>query len=224
MALLLFDIDGTLLLRAARAHGDAIRAALHAVHGVDTSGVRVDTAGRTDPEICRVLLLGAGVSATRIDERADRVRAAAVRAYTERCPADLSGHVAPGIAALLADLDAREDVRLSLVTGNLEGIARLKLERAGLGPRFARGQGGFGSDSEDRGELPAVARRRAGADGRPHPRADTIVIGDTPRDVACARIDGVRCVAVTTGRYGADELAGADVVARSPAELRAALL
>ncbi len=224
MVLLLFDIDGTLLLRAAREHGEAIREALHTVHGVDTSGVRVETAGRTDPEICRALLLGAGVSAERIGERADRVRAAAVAAYARRCPADLSGHVAPGIAALLADLDAREDVRLSLVTGNFEAIARLKLDRAGLGHRFPRGQGGFGSDREDRTELPEVARRRAGTRGRPHPREDTIVIGDTPRDIACAQADGVRCIAVTTGRYGPDELAGADVVARDVRELRGALL
>jgi phosphoglycolate phosphatase-like HAD superfamily hydrolase len=223
LALLLFDIDGTLLLRAAREHGEAMRAALHAVHGVDTSGVRVETAGRTDPEICRALLLACGVSAARIAERADRVRAAAVRDYARRCPADLSAHVAPGIAALLDDLGARDDVRLALVTGNFEAIARLKLDRAGLGHHFPRGQGGFGSDSEDRSELPAVARRRAGAGGRAHPREDTVVIGDTPRDIACAHADGVRCVAVTTGRYGPQELAGADVVACDPRELRAAL-
>ncbi len=224
MRLLLFDIDGTLLLRAAREHGEAIRAALRAVHGVDTQDVRVETAGRTDPEICRALLVASGVSARRVAERADRVRAAAVQAYARLCPADLSAHVAPGVPALLADLDAREDVRLSLVTGNFEAIARLKLDRAGLGRFFARGQGGFGSDSEDRTELPAVARRRAAQHGRAPPREHPVVIGDTPRDIACAHADGVRCVAVTTGRYGPEELAGADVVARDPGELRAALL
>jgi phosphoglycolate phosphatase-like HAD superfamily hydrolase len=57
----------------------------------------------------------------------------------------------------------------------------------------------------------------------PVPRDQTIVIGDTPRDIACARADGVRCVAVTTGQYGPEELAGADAVARDAAELRASL-
>jgi len=221
--LLLFDIDGTLLLRAASEHAAAIRHALHAVHGVDTSGVRVETAGRTDPEICRALLLGAGVSAERIAERADRVRAEAVAAYARLAPDDLSGAVAPGIAALLRDLAGRDDVVLSLVTGNFEAIARLKLDRAGLGRYFPRGQGGFGSDREDRTELPGVARARAASGGVVHPRARTVVIGDTPLDLACARADGVRCVAVTTGRYGPAELAGADVVARDPRELRAAV-
>ncbi len=84
---------------------------------------------------------------------------------------------------------------LALVTGNYEPIARLKLRAAGIGGFFRRGQGGFGSDHEDRAMLPQIARRRAGDDdGNPWPRAQTAVIGDTPRDIACARADGVRVV------------------------------
>ena len=55
------------------------------------------------------------------------------------------------------------------------------------------------------------------------PRAKTVVIGDTPRDIACARADGVRCIAVATGPYGPDDLAKADVVLRSAHELLDAL-
>ncbi len=127
---------------------------------------------------------------------------------------------------LLAALAARpDDFRLSLVTGNLEPVARLKLKRAGLGRWFAAGQGAFGSDSEDRSELPAIARRRAGRldGGRPYPRERTVVIGDTPRDIACARADGVRCIAVATGSYGAEALAEADAVVASAHGLVAAL-
>jgi len=80
-------------------------------------------------------------------------------------------------------------------------VARLKLRRAGLERWFRSGQGGFGSDSEDRVSLPPLARRRAGTPGRPYPREQTLVIGDTPRDIACARADGLRCVAVTTGPF-----------------------
>ncbi|MDX6666487.1 MAG: phosphoglycolate phosphatase, partial [Solirubrobacteraceae bacterium] len=72
---------------------------------------------------------------------------------------------------------------------------------------------GFGSDHEDRTELPSIARARAGSPEAPHPRASTLVIGDTPRDIACAHADGVRCVAVASGPYRAEELAGADAVA-----------
>jgi phosphoglycolate phosphatase len=111
------------------------------------------------------------------------------------------------------------------VTGNLEAVARLKLDRAGLGGWFAAGQGAFGSDAEDRAQLPAIARRRAGRldGGAPYPRERTVVIGDTPRDIACARADGVRCVAVATGPYAAEELAGANAVARAAHELPALL-
>jgi phosphoglycolate phosphatase-like HAD superfamily hydrolase len=91
---------------------------------------------------------------------------------------------------------------------------------------FEQGQGGFGSDSPDRADLPPVARARAGrADGAgsPWPRERTVVIGDTPRDIACARADGVRVVAVPTGPFAAAELAGADVLIGSLHELPEAL-
>ena len=192
------------------------------MHGVTLDGV-VDYAGRTDAAITRDLLMLAGVAAEAIDERWEEVKTAAAVAYARLCPEDLSDRVAPGMVELLDELSARTgDFRLSLVTGNLEPIARLKLHRAGLGDYFARGQGAFGSDSEDRTELPAVARRRAGK-GDPYPRTHTAVIGDTPLDIACARADGVRAVAVATGPYSVDDLRAADDVAVDATDLRGVL-
>jgi phosphoglycolate phosphatase-like HAD superfamily hydrolase len=219
--LVLFDIDGTLLTGATRAHSQALDAAIHEVHGVDPAGrrARINPAGRTDGEIARLILLDLGVSARRIDELATDVRDACCRIYAQICPPDLSSHVVPGIVDLLPWLASREGVTLGLVTGNYEPVGRLKLKRAGIGKWFASAPGAFGSDSEDRAALPAIARRRAGHT----PREQTVVIGDTPRDIACARADGVRCVAVTTGQYGADELSDADAVARDAAELREVL-
>src|SRR5579875_80659 len=221
--LLLFDIDGTLVWRASGEHAVALREALHSVHGLDPAfDHAISAAGRTDGEIARLLLLAGGVSAKAIDERALEVREAAVAAYARLCPSDLSDRVVAGIPELLGSLHARDDVRLSLVTGNFEPIAQLKLRRAGIGRCFEPGQGAFGSDSEDRAVLPEIARRRAGTDGVPWPRERTLVIGDTPRDIACARADGVRCLAVATGPHGADELRDADAVA-GPGELAAVL-
>lgn len=214
--LLLLDIDGTLLAGATDAHARALYRALGEVHGLSVvEGLGVETAGRTDGDIARTILLGHGVSATRIDERAGDVREACCRAYVELCPDDLSGCVLPGVVELLETLGGREDVLLALLTGNFEPVARRKLRQAGLGHHFAHGQGAFGSDSDDRSDLPAIARERAGH----HPRERTLVIGDTPRDIACARADGVGCLAVATGRFGAAELAGADGVARDAREL-----
>jgi phosphoglycolate phosphatase-like HAD superfamily hydrolase len=224
--LLLFDIDGTLLHAATKAHLEAIHQALHIVHRVEVDRVpiKLSAAGRTDPEIARTILLAAGISAQRIDERADDVREECCRAYAQLCPDDLSHTVLPGIPELLDWLGGRDEgVILGLLTGNYEAVARLKLARAGLGRRFPSGQGAFGSDAEDRAALPRIARRRAGRLGSPQPREKTVIIGDTPRDIACAQADGVRCLAVTTGPYGAHELSEADAVARDAGELRSAL-
>ena len=223
--LLLFDIDGTLVAGATDAHRDALLAALLEVHGVDARNARrpLSPAGRTDGEIARSLLLDAGVSASRIDERADAVRDACGRIYAQLCTEDLSHTVLPGVRELLNWLSERDDVLLGLLTGNYEAVARLKLARTGLGGYFRSVQGAFGSDAEDRAALPAIARRRAGTLGVPYPRAMTLVIGDTPRDIACAQADQVQCIAVATGPYAADALTAADVVVGDARELQAAL-
>jgi phosphoglycolate phosphatase-like HAD superfamily hydrolase len=220
--LLLFDIDGTLLSRATTAHSEALHEALHRVHGVDTRSRRpeIAPAGRTDGEIARLLLMHAGVSARAIDEGATAVRDACCEIFAQLCPPSLADKVIPGIPDLVPWLAARDDVRLSLVTGNYEPVGRLKLSRAGLGRHFPAGQGGFGSDSEDRAALPGIARKRARHDGVSHPRRRTIVIGDTPRDIACAHADELRCFAVTTGPFQAAELTDADAVATDSAQLR----
>ena len=211
--LLLWDIDGTLLQRASREHADALRVALVEVHGeLSLDGHQIEAAGRTDGAIARDLLVAAGLAPPAIDARADDVIAACCALYDELCPADLSPRVAPGVADALAELGGRPDAfRFSLVTGNYERVARLKLARAGIGSWFPKGQGGFGSDAEERERLPPIARSRAGG----WPRERTVVIGDTPRDIACARADGLRVVAVATGPYGVEALADADAVVDS---------
>ena len=211
--LVLFDIDGTLLIRAHVEHRHALADAVREVYGVTDPGpAAVPAAGRTDGEIAREICLLGNVSADDIDARAADFRAACATAYARRCPPDLADRLAPHVGDVLRALSAEQGVRLSLVTGNLEAVARLKLARAGLGDFFATGQGGFGSDADDRTELPAIARKRAGTNGTPYPRAKTVVVGDTPNDIACARADGVRCVAVATGPFDAARLNAADAV------------
>lgn len=226
--LLLFDIDGTLVQEASREHAEALLQALRNVHRIEIRPIRRhgSAAGRTDGEIARSILLDAGVAADRIDDRAAAVQEECCRLYAGMCPADLSQAVVDGIPETLEWLAGLDGVQLALLTGNFEPVARVKLRAAGIGKWFAPRQGAFGSDSEDRSMLPPIARRRAGEAaglGVSWPRAETLVIGDTPRDIACAHADGVRCLAVTTGPHADDNLDQADALARSSAELRAEL-
>jgi phosphoglycolate phosphatase len=123
--------------------------------------------------------------------------------------ADTSGWEArPGAAEALSRLQA-EGVRLALVTGNPEPIARARLRRLGLERFFPRGQGAFGCEAEERAALLELARERAGD----WPAAATAEIGDAPADVASAKAAGFRSIAITSHRMRAErELAGADEI------------
>lgn len=216
--LVLFDIDGTLLLRSSAEHAAALREALASVYGV-VATQQVPAAGRTDTAIARELAALGGVGSERFEDGLELFKAVTVARFEQLCPASLADRVAPGMRELLGTLDARTDVCCSLVTGNYEAVARLKLARAGIGGYFPPGQGAFGSDAESREQLPPLARARAGN----HSREGAIVVGDTPLDVACARADGLRVLAVATGPHPASDLIGADAVAADGWELAALL-
>ena len=111
----------------------------------------------------------------------------------------------PGVRALVERLGEIDECLVGLLTGNIEAGARIKLRPTGLWPRFRLGA--YGSDHADRNRLPEVAARRAEAlVGRVFRGPDVVVIGDTPRDIECARAFGASAVAVATGRLGVAEL------------------
>ena len=223
--LVLLDIDGTLVWRASTEHAAAVVAAIHEVHG-PIELQPVEAAGYTDRHIVRSLLRQAGVSDAKIDAEMEWLLEIAVRRYEETCPADLTEKVLPGIPELLDGLCREPAVQLGLLTGNLEPIAHRKLHAAGLAKPLLPWVGGYGSDAEDRNLLVPVAQERAAAlHGRlaPWPSDRTVVVGDTPRDIACARAVGAAVIAVTTGAYPREQLSGADVVATTADEVGAAL-
>src|SRR6476661_6112941 len=135
--LLLFDIDGTLLIRAHVEHRLALAEAVREVWGAVAPGpAAVPAAGRTDIEIAREICLLGGVTAAHFDDGTQTFGVACACAYARLAPADLHDRLAPDAQRVLADLAARAGVRLSLVTGNLEAVARIKLERSGLADFF----------------------------------------------------------------------------------------
>jgi phosphoglycolate phosphatase-like HAD superfamily hydrolase len=204
--LVLFDIDGT-LLSAAGAGRRAIYTALREVFGgVGPEDYWFD--GRTDPEIVRDLMRLDGHDDALIESRLPAV----LSRYTDRLSVELADpdyrpSLCPGVLPLLETLDARDDVVVGLLTGNIEPGAAAKLRAVGLDPaRFTIGA--FGSDHAIRGELPAIAVARARDQlGLDVPGEQVVVIGDTPADVACGSGIGARAIAVATGRYTVAELA-----------------
>ena len=221
--LVLFDIDGTLVLTG----GAGIRAMNHACeelvgHLDALEGIPV--AGRTDRIILTDVVTRAGHSLH--DGLLDQLRERYIenlRVEIER-PGRIQSFeslgarggvkaVMPGIRELLDILEQREDVFLGLLTGNFEAGAKIKLEHFDLWRYFRCGA--FGDDAADRNELVPFAVERARRCGLPEIGAtDILVVGDTPHDVACARAVGATPVGVATGGFTAGQLreSGAEIV------------
>jgi phosphoglycolate phosphatase-like HAD superfamily hydrolase len=204
MKLVLFDIDGT-ILTASGAGRRALEQALHEVYGTAGPIDRYDFRGGTDLLIIHELMRMAGVADDVVAAGETRV----FTRYAERLAAEIGDgrgvRLYPGVAALVERLAGSPSCVVGLLTGNSEAGARIKLQPTGLWPRFRLGA--YGTDHEDRNRLPAVAAVRAETlVGRPFGGADTVVIGDTPRDIGCARAFGARAIAVATGWHGLDDL------------------
>lgn len=198
MPTLLFDIDGT-LIDAGGAGGSALKEAFCNLFDVAEPG-EVPFSGRTDCGIFHSLFRLHGIDCS--SEHRQRLS----EAYLHRLPNHLeasSGCVLSGVQTLLDSLSRQGDVRLGLLTGNLQTAAGIKLDYFGLGDRFHFG--GFGDDHEDRDD---VARAAITAAGREAAEAaeETWVIGDTPLDIRCARAINARVLAVATGLHPAEEL------------------
>ena len=202
--LILFDIDGT-LVRTQNGYlpfNDAIFKTFGFAGDIRT----VVPDGNTDPLIVKDIFTKAGAEIAIEPERWERFIAQLESSYRD--------HVArgatiirplPGADALLQRLSAINGLHSSVVTGNFEATARVKLQTAGLVDYLARGA--YASDSEHRPDLPALAKRRwENVSATSIAAAQCIIVGDTPRDLECARANGMKCVLVGTGRYPVEEL------------------
>jgi phosphoglycolate phosphatase len=211
--LALFDLDGTLFLTHDPLSGRALVATLEQVYGVQVPAdapANVEHRGLTAKRIGRNVLRAAGVADAAVDERLDTWCAVFAERYLELLAnADTSGwEPRPGAAEGLARLQA-EGVRLGLVTGNPEPMARARLRRLGLERFFPPGEGAFGCETEERDALVELARTRAGD----WPASAIAEIGDTTEDVSTAKAAGFRSIAISSPRTSdRAELARADVI------------
>lgn len=211
MKLLLFDVDGTLILSGG-AGMRALTRAFEEVFGVAQGFDGVATAGRTDPIILDEALARRGVGADPHARARFHDRYCELLAREILLPGPRKG-VMPGVRRLLDTLEARSVVRCALLTGNFARAARLKLEHFELWRYFACGA--FGDDHPDRDCLVPVAVERARALGASiASMSDVVVVGDTPLDVRCAAVVGARAIGVATGSFdeAALKASGADAV------------
>ncbi len=202
MKLLLFDIDGTLLLT----NGAGTRAANRAfenIYGISEAMTKIDAAGKTDPIILKEIFKNE-LNRDYSHEEALELYKLYIPFLEEETSASETT-VMPGIPRLLENLSRREDMVLGVATGNIEQGAWIKLKSAGLDHHFKFG--GFGSDSHLREHLIIKAKERAldHVDNRTDIQK-TFVIGDTPYDINHGRAAGAVTVGVATGSYSRAEL------------------
>jgi phosphoglycolate phosphatase-like HAD superfamily hydrolase len=213
--LLLFDIDGT-LINAAGVGSRALKKAMRRLFDVDESFFHVKMDGLIDNQIIRIMLEQAGVispTQTPADaQKYDSIVPSVFRAYLEilhdeiHAPAHKeNASILPGVLPMLNRLDQQENIYLALLSGNIRRGAQLKLAPFDLNRYFLFGA--FGEEGKTREELVAVAIYRAmQIIGILFRQSDIYIIGDSVRDVQCARPYGIRTISVATGGTRSAEL------------------
>jgi phosphoglycolate phosphatase len=218
--LILFDIDGTLLVTG----GAAKKAFVRAVQ--DTYGTigRLESFpfdGKTDPQIIRIVLKEAGVSESVIEEKLWDCLRLYVKYNEVELPKATKAVLYPGVRDVLDLLSKDERVTLGVLTGNVEQGAKQKLAMFDLARYFAFGV--YASDSADRVELARLALKRAEeVTGHRFQPQETYIIGDTEFDISCSRAIGAQAVAVATGNSGVERLGsfGPDLLFRDYSDPR----
>ena len=194
-ALVLFDIDGTLVRRAGSHHRDALVEGVRRVTGLETTTAGIPVQGMLDPDILTIMLRRAGASRGTIRRVLPEIQRVASRHYLRVCP-QIQEKRCPSVVAVLDRL-TRHGILLGLVTGNLTRIGWHKLYRADLRRYFRFGA--FGEMAATRAGLARIAIREARSHGWIGRDAPISLVGDSPSDVIAARANGIRSIAVRTG-------------------------
>jgi phosphoglycolate phosphatase-like HAD superfamily hydrolase len=201
----LLDIDGT-LLHSGGAGTRSLTKSFHQIYGIENAFDNIIMDGKTDPEIVKEGIFKNMAKKDITPEEVNRVLREYVAFLEKEIWTSPNYHLLPGVEEMLKELYARDNILLGLATGNIEAGAKIKLKRGGIDKYFRFG--GYGSDSEDRGEVIRIAVERAkrllseGISGK----EDIYVIGDTPRDIIFGRQANTITVGVATGRYSIEEL------------------
>ena len=201
--LVLFDIDGT-LISAGGAGTRSLNLAFQSLFSITDAFMNISMAGKTDPQI-----ISEGLRLNDLPHRDGNVDRM-IEMYLKFLHREINNpdrHLMPGIKEAL-DLLCKKEMPLGLLTGNLKRGAEIKLGPFGIYDYFL--DGAFGSDDDDRDKLLPIALEKFRQKGWRFSPKDCIVVGDTPRDVQCAKIHGAYCIAVATGPYSKEDLLQTD--------------
>lgn len=201
-ALVLFDIDGTLVRRAGPYHQEALVEGIRRVTGLETTTKGIPVQGMLDPDILTIMLQAAGASKAAARRALPSIQRYAERHYLRVCP-EIQSKCCPAVTDVLDRL-TRRGILLGLVTGNLTRIGWHKLHRADLRRYFRFGA--FGEMASTRAGLARIAIREARAQGWIGRGAPVSLVGDSPNDVIAARLNGIRSIAVRTGITPSEDL------------------
>ena len=201
-ALVLFDIDGTLVRRAGPHHREALVVAIRRVAGLETTTEGIPVQGMLDPDILTQMMRRVGARPGDIRKAMPEILRVAERHYLRVCPVLHEKHC-PGVEPVLERL-TRRGILLALVTGNLTRIGWRKMERAGLKHYFRFGA--FGEMARTRAGLARMAIREARDRGWVDRRVPVSLIGDAPSDIIAARANHIRAISVKTGITPPQEL------------------
>lgn len=205
-ALILFDIDGTLLRPGDPHHAWALLEAFRRTYNLEPELDGVPLAGMLDSQITRLLLSKHELDHDEAELRIEAMMTLMGELYQQAMDGKmLHERLLPGVPEAVAAVAAR-GWAMGVLTGNARSVAQVKLNAAGLGTLFQIGA--FGDSARERGHLVQMAHDEGErVTGRRFPPEVTILVGDTPRDIDAARHAGARAVAVATGRYTVSELA-----------------
>ena len=199
--LVLFDIDGT-LINSGEAGTRALNNSFQQIFSINNAFAGIRMPGKTDIQIIKECLAFHGL------QSGDGILSSVLSEYLNSLRIEMNNNrkrLHPGVIDLLNSLRKMEGYWLGLLTGNIEGGARIKLEVFGLNKYFPIGA--FGSDNEDRNSLlPVAVKKFKGMTNIDIKYEDCIVIGDTPLDVECAKPFGATAVVVSTGSYSYESL------------------
>jgi phosphoglycolate phosphatase len=218
--LLLFDVDGT-LVNVNRAGFYALVKTFYDMFEIKEEIVRqIDFRGKTDPIIYENILELAKRNVLLAKEQYEIISETYLKHLRIEIKKLKENPVIQGVKEFLIEYSKNDKYIIALLTGNIKLGAEIKLSGFGIKEFFKFGV--YGSDDKVRNNLVDIAiKRNIEINGNNVLKNNIYIIGDTPLDIECGKVNNVKTVALTTGKYSKSELSkySPDYVADSLLEL-----